>query len=466
MIANKNKTPFHWFLISVFIYFTPIIMANIHYVDDQGRAIWGYTGWARDGRPLAEMLMIALNFNMHITDLFPFPAILSVFLISVCLYFFSRMFISTDNKFIGLLVPLGILSSPFLIENAMYRFDVLPMFISIALSFSVVIFNFKKTILNISFAALLTLFILSIYQASLNFMLVIILCKYVYMYFNSDSNRHLLTYLIEKTVSLVIGVALYFLVVIPLFLTVVGDPDHPSIKTEGIFSVIYENLKFYLHSISSGIFGESGRVAFIVIFLFFIAMTTFIALKKSIPNKSITGIINFLITITSPVTALILSFATLLPLQHHIDAPRVMIGFSATMLFLFMIVYLFSRETKNSITYILVIPLIYVFGFLCSYTNAMTEEKNITTVLFHQIKNDAFELSGKTNQILIFNGKKKDNDVFVNARNNYPLISRFFPEYFYNWDWPFPYMNRVGVYFKHPGNTNIASVLNEKTFCS
>lgn len=104
-------------------------------------------------------------------------------------------------------------------------------------------------------------------------------------------------------------------------------------------------------------------------------MTTFIALKKSIPNKSITGIINFLITITSPVTALILSFATLLPLQHHIDAPRVMIGFSATMLFLFMIVYLFSRETKNSITYILVIPLIYVFGFLCSYTNAMTEEK-------------------------------------------------------------------------------------------
>lgn len=35
MIANKNKTPFHWFLISVFIYFTPIIMANIHYVDDQ-----------------------------------------------------------------------------------------------------------------------------------------------------------------------------------------------------------------------------------------------------------------------------------------------------------------------------------------------------------------------------------------------------------------------------------------------
>lgn len=104
----------------------------------------GYTGWARDGRPLAEMLMIALNFNMHITDLFPFPAILSVFLISVCLYFFSRMFISTDNKFIGLLVPLGILSSPFLIENAMYRFDVLPMFISIALSFSVVIFNFKR----------------------------------------------------------------------------------------------------------------------------------------------------------------------------------------------------------------------------------------------------------------------------------------------------------------------------------
>lgn len=54
-----------------------------------------------------------------------------------------------------------------------------------------------------------------------------------------------------------------------------------------------------------------------------------------------------------------------------------------------------------------------MFWFLCSYTNAMTEEKNITTVLFHQIKNDAFELSGKTNQILIFNGKKKDNDVFV-----------------------------------------------------
>ncbi|EFU5172641.1 hypothetical protein HT817_004700, partial [Salmonella enterica] len=163
--------------------------------------------------------------------------------------------------------------------------------------------------------------------------------------FNSDNNRRLLTYIIEKSVSLVIGSALYFLVVIPLFLTVVGDPDHPSIKTEGIFSIIYENLKFYLHSISSGIFGESGRVAFIIIFLCFIAMTTFIALKKLTPNPSAASIISLLITITSPVTALILSFATLLPLQHHIEAPRVMIGFSATMLFLFMIVYLFSRET-------------------------------------------------------------------------------------------------------------------------
>ncbi|EDT4766233.1 hypothetical protein B1114_003918, partial [Salmonella enterica subsp. enterica serovar Florida] len=191
-----------------------------------------------------------------------------------------------------------------------------------------------------------------------------------------------------------------------------------------------------------------------------------IALKKLTPNPSAASIISLLITITSPVTALILSFATLLPLQHHIEAPRVMIGFSATMLFLFMIVYLFSRETKNLITYILVIPLVYVFGFLCSYTNAMIEEKNITTVLFHQIKNDAFELSEKTNQILIFNGKKKDNDVFVNARNNYPLISRFFPVYFYNWDWPFPYMNRVGVYFKHPSNINVTRVLSEKYFCS
>ena len=87
------KSSFRSLLVCTVLFVLPLLLANIYYIDDNGRAALGYTNWGPDGRPLADIMIKALFLSAHISDIFPLPLILGVLIISASLTQFARHFL-------------------------------------------------------------------------------------------------------------------------------------------------------------------------------------------------------------------------------------------------------------------------------------------------------------------------------------------------------------------------------------
>ena len=72
----KIKNWYLWVVVFSVIYVLPLIIANVSYVDDMGRAIDGY-GWIGDGRLLADYVVKCVTFGNGIVTVFHFSLILS-----------------------------------------------------------------------------------------------------------------------------------------------------------------------------------------------------------------------------------------------------------------------------------------------------------------------------------------------------------------------------------------------------
>lgn len=62
-------------LLSV-LYVMPILSANVLYIDDMGRSMYGYSGWDNNARPLASLVMQMLAGGTPLQNIYPLPQIL------------------------------------------------------------------------------------------------------------------------------------------------------------------------------------------------------------------------------------------------------------------------------------------------------------------------------------------------------------------------------------------------------
>lgn len=151
-----------WILLLSITYVLPLIIANVYYTDDMGRAIFGY-GWDSDGRIFASALMKMLSFNETITSFFPISLILSAIVMALAGRIVSNILFDHDSLW-KKLSSLILLTSPFYLENLSYRYDSLPMSLSVLLSITPYIF-WDKNKFFISSVICLTL-IFGLYQTS------------------------------------------------------------------------------------------------------------------------------------------------------------------------------------------------------------------------------------------------------------------------------------------------------------
>lgn len=133
-IARKRQLEI--FVVSFLLYLLillPIVFADRYHLEDWRRLIRGSYGWTGEGRPLADLLMIALNFGGSLKDISPLPQLLGIALLALATVFLGRKFaISTPLLAALAAFPLG--ASPFFLENLSFRFDSLAMCLSIVMA--------------------------------------------------------------------------------------------------------------------------------------------------------------------------------------------------------------------------------------------------------------------------------------------------------------------------------------------
>ncbi len=99
-----------------------ILRANRLYLDDLGRALYGYADWVAAARPLAEFLSWLFYLGPTTVDASPLTQILAAFLLALASFMLIETVRARPSWGVVLCtVPVGL--SPYGLENLSYRFD-------------------------------------------------------------------------------------------------------------------------------------------------------------------------------------------------------------------------------------------------------------------------------------------------------------------------------------------------------
>ncbi len=144
-----------------------ILQSNRFYIDDIGRALYGYAGWFTSARPVAEVFSYLFYMGGTTFDSSPFSQILAAAFLAaaaLCLCIVLRAPFGAGT--ILALIPMGL--SPYGLENLSYKFDAPQM--SLALLLSVLPYAFfRRGGKTFFFTGLVCLFCAaSIYQPTLS----------------------------------------------------------------------------------------------------------------------------------------------------------------------------------------------------------------------------------------------------------------------------------------------------------
>lgn len=147
-----------------FLYILPVILANTFYIDDMNRTVEGYN-WNRDGRFMSSNIMHLLSGQIEVVySLFPYSTILSTFLLGLTGFVLTYS-LGIKEKSHLITASLIVATCPFLLEILTYKFDCLP--ISLSILFAVLPFLLYQHKVRFFIASFLFLYLIfGLYQTT------------------------------------------------------------------------------------------------------------------------------------------------------------------------------------------------------------------------------------------------------------------------------------------------------------
>ncbi len=446
-----NKISYQHYLIACVLFVLPIVIANVYYIDDLGRAIDGYTGWGRDGRPMADVIMIALNLGKTLTDLAPLPLLISAALLAWCFYRYQQKFIGGAGL-AAFIVPLSFLGNPFFVEVLSYRFDSLTIVSGVAFCFlSVTIGDYRVVKRNLLATAAMVAAIAS-YQVMLNLLVILVLIELVRQVAEGEMPQNILRSATERLGQLLLSLGSYFFIILPLSLRKQNVVNHPGVASGNVLATLRDNMQHYSDFIRSALFGDATLPIFCILTGAMLLGTLYLSYVYLKARGR--GLTQWLVAGYCTCSALITPFCILgmlLLLNNSIAGfARVYIGVSGYLLYFSTLLYFVAKKTGiRLLNLMIVLPLLYTFPFMYAYGNALRQQNILDHDLVQSIKQDTAEYSEREYYI-VFNGNRRESAVLHHAAKKYPLINPLVVNYFSNWYFPFRYMQINGLEQRYP----------------
>jgi hypothetical protein len=342
---------------------TSIIRANFLYIDDLGRAIYGYLGWETFSRYIAEFLAIFIHADILITDISPLPQLLAAFIMAAASVFLVYIVCGKRIPKLALAASIAAGLSPYFLECFSYKFDAPYMALSVLVCVVPFVFLEDRLVFVVcSVIALLTMCMT--YQASSGiYILVVILLCFKDWNYKLKTKKEILCFL-------GISVAAYCgsMIVFRIFLMRSVD-DYVSTSMyslQNIFSGFWHNFLIYVKLINAD-FGIFWKFYLVLIFIAFIAKTA----TQTKRNK----IIAVFCSIAVLVIMCVMSFGVYLILTNPLYEPRGMYGFGIFIALL----GIFIADSSSRLFAFPVVALSWCFlVFSFAYGNALADQKRYT----------------------------------------------------------------------------------------
>ncbi|CCG87779.1 glucosyltransferase domain-containing protein [Erwinia piriflorinigrans] len=433
-------------LIAVLLYCLPIVMLDRPYIDDLGRMLYGSSGWSANGRPLADAIMLFMSFGGVLLDISPLNQIISILMLLAVLFCYSRKNLNSLSPVAVSCCVFFFIASPFYIENLSYKFDSLPMSVSLAALIVPFCLNTRSNS-TILISIILIVCSLSLYQASIGLFMILTVFEIVKKKARAG-NGEVLLLLLQRAISLLLGFFLYKKFVSSRFVNGEYNITHSetlSLTRESltIFKSNFENILWYFESFIASM-PKLIWIAYSVI--------SFVTIAKLIHSQVTDGIkknlLAIIIVALSPILVFTFSFIHLLMLKQPVFSPRVLISFGGTMFFM---AFLTFSSIKNKIVQsILALPMIWLcLCYSYSFSNSSSAQQMTDTLISSSIYSDVAHYNKEFELVNII-GRMPESKQSVLAQSKLPLLSRLIPVYLnYDWLWGAELLNHYGLNLKY-----------------
>lgn len=388
-------------------YVSPILLSGSYYIDDINRSIYGY-GWQHDGRPLSTLIMQLLSGGKIITDLYPFTQVISSFLL-----FISGYIISKVCKLHGYSAHLGaaiFATCPFFLQGLSYRYDCLPISLSVFFCMLSFCFNFQNHI-DLLFSAILITLSLLIYQSS-----IMIFCLMTVIYCTSqlreESIKNICLFIFDKILSVFISLVIFFWLTKILSL---DFSDRNKFITEGdIILNLTENLHNF-KSIATSYLNESFFIYFSPLIILTITYTIKQAFYLGLKRSIFAAVLFFCALLMLPGINLILASPYWTPRTVTTLAflPFIFIGFC-------------NLKDSKAFIWLSCISLILPISICTSYASSLKSQDDLTSIISEFIYDKSSAFHGKK---IVFIGSMPVSHQLTLSMIKFPVLGYMSPNY-------------------------------------
>jgi hypothetical protein len=395
-LQGDEKRTFTISLVFYALVLFPLLIADRYNVDDWGRSVRGYLNWRKDGRPLTDLIIRMLDLGKPLVDFSPICQIGTIVCLSWLSAVIARKF-EVRRPFIAALTALPLGANPFFLANLSFKFDSLPMAMSISLALIPIVLddapdgNNRRSLL---LGALLLLGSLCLYQPSLNAFLVFAVFEYLLLQRRNESSTALASLVIRRVLQIAIAVFVYKIIAL---YTVRGEYNirHSSLVNGfGGLAIVQRNLAAFW---SFPIEMLTGTLRFTLVLPVLLALLASIAIGLRYSGR--TGNSGKFVWISSafltPIVALLGAFGFMIFLQSPTGGARTFIGFGA--LLASSLILISSLLTEYNVTgrlqcALLFIPAYTMITFSAIYANATKVQKDYEKHVAEKLSDDLKEV--------------------------------------------------------------------------
>ncbi|MDU4943881.1 MAG: glucosyltransferase domain-containing protein [Mixta calida] len=374
-----------WVIIgATFLFILPLMLSGILYQDDILRSMNGEPYWGALGRPLSDVVVMALGFGSgYVIDAFPLSLIIAAaFLCASSLLLYCRFSIQRGISS-GIVFSLFSLS-PFFLQNLSYHFDCFPMMLGVFLAtlpYSLVSSSLR-TFVRVAVGVICLVMALSLYQATINVFLSLCAIEIIYILHTSRSGFEAFKRSTERAVTALIGMLVYMKAVTPFFLSKNVHSDLITKAEDPAKSLLHNFDRFW--SIANSLLNNSfymawgltltGAVAGLIFVLWKVTKSEEGPLSKFVGIALIAlGVLVTIFSVTGP----------FIFVDKTVVAPRVMMGLPGLML---LVGYLASMPGFRRVTAVIcTIPVLFSLSYASAYGNASKAQRSLEDKVFYDI---------------------------------------------------------------------------------
>lgn len=358
---------------------TAIIRANAYYIDDMGRACYGYKQFDFFSRYVAYFLCSILHADSYLTDISPLPQLLAAVILGLSAVTVLHV-VTGRNQFSVMeyiaTIPLGL--SPYFLECLSYKFDAPYMAISVLASVAPVLFyrhgNFRYC-LSVFLGMLV---VCMTYQAASGiFPMFVVLVAFLRWLEDTDW-KEVLRFVLLSVAGYVAGMLCYALFIMKPTNSYVSNT---VASAADLIPSTIAHLKEYYYVVV-----HDFKVEWLAMIALLGVGFLFVSVRDSKHNK----VLSFFVSGMAMVAFLALAFGVYPALSNPLYDPRAMYGFGALICFIAMPIVTRKKAKLFKLVCAMLCWCFFVFGF--TYGNALHAQKVYTDYRIAAVIDDLDEL--------------------------------------------------------------------------